>query len=117
MKFYLKKTNLHLRARTCKKPTFKNHRGRVWKTGNVIIDGKQTSVHLDTNYSENIYFQFGHKANTPLWWRLEIFTKAEKGGVTVNTDIGIDPNAHTPAELVTSKVVLKKEKVKEEVEV
>lgn len=67
MSFFL--NNVRIPVTKCKKPTFKDIRGRTWDMGNIIIDGIETKAYLDTSWGVYIYFQHGSENK---WYKVKM---------------------------------------------
>ena len=65
----------------CKRPSFKNHRGRTWDAGKIKIDGIEYEAHLDTSWGDYIYFQYGEKFD---WYKVRMYSDATKAGPEYN---------------------------------
>lgn len=88
--------DVKLPVTSCKRPTFKNHAGRTWDTGKIMIDGIRHNAHLDTSWGQFIYFQYGEKCQ---WKKVRIFSEVEaqfKG-----KEYDIDPFSVEPIEITT----------------
>lgn len=54
--FYL--GNIKVPVSKCKRPSFKDVRGRTWDSTTLLFNGEKVDVWLDTTWGEYIYFQY-----------------------------------------------------------
>lgn len=70
--------NQIIRAKVAKKPSFTEHKGRIWKIIDKEIDGIDTDFMYDTRFGKNFYFSFKDK-----FYKIKI--KLKQGMTTIDT--------------------------------
>jgi hypothetical protein len=53
----------------CKRPSFKNVRGRTWDKANITIDGKNVEAYLDTTWGHYIYLLHDNQ-----WYKFKLWS-------------------------------------------
>lgn len=69
MKLYLNGTKIPV-VKT-KRPSFKPVFGRSWDSTNVKVDGKDTTMYLDTTWGFYLYFQYGPENQ---WYKFKMWS-------------------------------------------
>jgi hypothetical protein len=98
-KFFLNGT-IKLPASKCQRPSFKNHRGRGWDNGSILIDGVKYSAYLDTVWGFFIYFQFGEGLQ---WHKVKMFSDGTQDIRFPEKSYHIDPFKVPPEQITTKK--------------
>lgn len=60
-----------LTATPCKPPKMSSHQGRSWDSVRVEINGEPVTLHYDSTWGKNYYFQWGGQ-----WYRMAIIQLA-----------------------------------------
>lgn len=88
--------SLKLPVKKCRRPSFKNHRGRTWDNGWIVINGIKTKAYLDTTWGHCIYFQIGED---PQWYTVKMYSTPQEDMKGIEFQYEIDPFASKPIEI------------------